>query len=63
VLGTHALPLFVVTALVLNAAPGANLARRLGARSAARRELNLLGATLVAAVAVRLAPAERRARA
>jgi hypothetical protein len=63
VLGTHDLPLFVVPELVLNAAPGANLAPRLGVRPAARRELNLLGATLVAALAVRLAPAEHRARA
>jgi hypothetical protein len=57
--GTHDLPLVVVTALVLNAAPGANLARRLGVRPAARCELNLRGSSRVAALVARLVRAQR----
>jgi threonine/homoserine/homoserine lactone efflux protein len=72
--GTHDLPLFVVTALVVNATPGADFlytvtrtlrhgwrggVRRFGANATVRRALNLIGATLFASLAVRLAVSER----
>ena len=57
--GTHDRPFFVVTALVLNAAPGVDLTRRLGVRPATQRALKLLTAARFAALAARLAVVQR----